>query len=88
MSFMAPEFDLYSDPDLVIEFSVVISQMNEQDCASRYHIFTVGKKWKNFLRMDHKGYIHAVIQLCGVRGNNKALSKASAGNQEKSLTQP
>lgn len=35
---------------------------DEQDCAYRSHIFTVGKKWKNCLRMDHKGYyIHAGI---------------------------
>ncbi|CAN7128547.1 unnamed protein product [Brassica rapa subsp. narinosa] len=71
------------------EFSVVISQMNGQDYASRSHVFTVGKTRiklsRGWITKAREIYSKS-MQLCGVRGNIKAPAKALFWQPRKSLT--
>jgi hypothetical protein len=71
------------------EFSVVISQMNGQDYASRSHVFTVGKTRIKLSRgwiTKARELYSTSMQLCGVRGNIKAPTKAVFWQPRKSLT--
>uniref|UniRef100_A0A1J3K4M3 Stomatal closure-related actin-binding protein 3 n=1 Tax=Noccaea caerulescens TaxID=107243 RepID=A0A1J3K4M3_NOCCA len=71
------------------EFSVVISQMNGQDYASRSHVFTVGKTRIKLSRgwiTKAREIYSTSMQLCGVRGNIKAPGKALFWQPRKCLT--
>ncbi|ESQ44435.1 hypothetical protein EUTSA_v10005916mg [Eutrema salsugineum] len=71
------------------EFSVIISQMNGQDYASRSHVFTVGKTRIKLSRgwiTKAREIYSTSMQLCGVRGNIKAPAKALFWQPRKSLT--
>ncbi|XP_056846822.1 stomatal closure-related actin-binding protein 3 isoform X1 [Raphanus sativus] len=71
------------------EFSVVISQMNGQDYASRSHVFTVGKTRIKLSRgwiTKAREIYSTSMQLCGVRGNVKAPTKSLLWQPRKSLT--
>ncbi|CAG7902840.1 unnamed protein product [Brassica rapa] len=71
------------------EFSVVISQMNGQDYASRSHVLTIGKTRiklsRGWITKAREIYSKS-MQLCGVRGNIKAPAKALFWQPRKSLT--
>ncbi|KAH0918836.1 hypothetical protein HID58_026496 [Brassica napus] len=89
-----PEAGLQSRIDSLMkksnsEFSVVISQMNGQDYASRSHVFTVGKTRIKLSRgwiTKAREIYSTSMQLCGVRGNIKAPAKALFWQPRKSLT--
>ncbi|WZZ20709.1 hypothetical protein YC2023_122096 [Brassica napus] len=66
-----------------------ISRIRHEFDLAKQRFFNAPKALINMLRCNPQGLpLTKTTLLCGVRGNNKALSKASAGNQEKSLTQP
>ncbi|CAN6930326.1 unnamed protein product, partial [Brassica oleracea] len=71
------------------DFSVVISQMNGQDYASRSHVLTIGKTRIKLSRgwiTKAREIYSTSMQLCGVRGNIKAPAKALFWQPRKSLT--
>ncbi|XP_020883148.1 stomatal closure-related actin-binding protein 2 isoform X2 [Arabidopsis lyrata subsp. lyrata] len=71
------------------EFTVVISQMNGQDHASRSHVFTVGKARIKLSRgwiTKAREIYSTSMQLCGVRGNANVPAKALFWQLRKGLT--
>ncbi|ESQ52803.1 hypothetical protein EUTSA_v10016526mg [Eutrema salsugineum] len=71
------------------EFTVIISQMNGQDHASRSHVFTVGKTRIKLSRgwiTKARDIYSTSMQLCGVRGNANVPAKALFWQPRKGLT--
>ncbi|VVB02951.1 unnamed protein product [Arabis nemorensis] len=71
------------------EFTVIISQMNGQDHASRSHVFTVGKVRiklsRGWITKAREIYSNS-MQLCGVRCNANVPAKSLFWQPRKGLT--